>query len=224
MNQSTAILIMMSVLVVLTIAWWIYRLISFKKKRERIEELAREISEMHVQQTGKNSDGTGSQFDMAPQLPEGDLLILLHKNGRKPWKTTFRKSVKEGIPGLIVSTSPPREIRSQFKGEIKIIWLNRSKAVKSEDSVAVVNPTNLSGIIDETDEYFRENHKKGVILMDRFEDVIQANDMSRVLKFLKTMKEKASRERLAVIVPLSYKATPQRVRNQLQESFEAVIL
>jgi hypothetical protein len=102
--------------------------------------------------------------------------------------------------------------------------LNRSRAVKTGDDVAVVNPTNLSGVIDEIDEYFRENHRKGAILMDRFEDVIEANDINRVMRFLKTMKDKASREKLAVIVPLSYKAVPQRVRNQLQESFEAVIL
>lgn len=199
-------------------------MITFRKKRERIDELAREISEIEGRQTGGEIMVKTPSAASPPDLPVGDLLIILHRNGKKPWKTTFRKTLKEGIPGLVVSTASPKEIRSRFGGDLKIIWLNRSRAVKTEGDVAVVNPTNLSGIIDETNEFFKENHRKGVILMDRFEDVIEANDINRVMRFLKTMKEKASREKLAVIVPLSYKAAPQRVRNQLQESFEAVVL
>jgi hypothetical protein len=223
LNQGYIIIMIMVLFLLATLLWWVFRLSRYKKKQQEIEQLSREIGQMNGEMRSVPAKKHGRP-GIEPTLPRGDLLLILHKNGKRPWKTAFGNKIKSGASALIITSRSPKEIRSQYGVGCRIIWLNRSVAVKGGRGAVVVNPTNLSGILDETDQYFDGDGTEGVVLIDRFEEVIQANDINRVMRFLRAMKQRADESGLSVIAPLNYKAVPQRTRNQLTESFEAVVI
>ncbi len=215
------LIILMSVLgILIVLIWWAYRLSTFRRKRRKIELLSQDIGKMYADGV-KNAH---AQSRTGPEIPEGNLLVLFHHGNRSPWKRTFNRALKHQGHGMVVSTSNPEEVKSQYKGDIRIVWLNRSTAAKTRRSVVVVNPTNLSGVINEVDTFFVEGERKGVILLDGFEDILRSNDASRVIRFLNAMRDRCAGNDLSLIAPLSYKAVPQRVRSQIEESFDTVVI
>ena len=215
------LIIMMSIIgILIVLIWWAYRLSTFRRKRRKIELLSQDIGEMYADGVTR----AHAQSGPGPEIPDGNLLVLFHHGNRSPWKRTFNRALKEKGHGMVVSTSNPEEVRSQYKGDIRIVWLNRSTAARARRSVVVVNPTNLSGVINEVDTFFVEGERKGVILLDGFEDILQFNDVSRVIRFLNAMKDRCAGNDLSLIAPLSDKAVPQRVRSQIEESFDTVVI
>jgi len=217
LETGTLIILLMLGLFLATIAWWVFRIIRFRRRKEEIDRLSMEIADLSSKTKVKRKKPP------SPKLPRGDLLIILHRNGGKPWKRSFRESLRSGVKSMIVTARTPRDVRSQYDGDYRIVWLNRSMAHEPEEGVRLVNPTNLSGVVDEADNYFRSS-EGGIILLDGFDEMIHSNDIGRILRFLRTIKERAADGKISVVAPLNYKATHQRVRNQLTESFEAVVI
>ena len=104
------------------------------------------------------------------------------------------------------------------------IWLDRSRAHKTDEDTIVVNPTNLSGVLHELDSYFKGRNKGGVVVFEGFEGVVSANEISRVVRFLTMIHQSCRDKALSVVVPLSYRSVPQRSRNRLMEAFESVVI
>lgn len=215
MEPGTIIILFTLGLFLATIVWWIFRIARFKKRRDEIDRLSMEIADLE----GKKAPA--SKGPHSPKLPEEDLLLILHRNGNRPWKGAFRDAVESGKRAMIVTARNPREVRSQYRGDYGLVWLNRSVAHKPQNGVRVVNPTNLSGIVDEADQYFKNG---GVLLLDGFDEMMHANEIGRIMRFLRTMQGRAGDMNVSVIAPLNYRATPQRIRNQLTESFEVVVI
>ena len=208
---------------VLILVWFFYRLRFHRRKRRRIEELSCEIREMEdpVVTATRARRKPGEEV---PDLPEDELLVIFHRGKKRKWKSAFRKALREGGPGMIITTTDPKDLIRGYKGDLDVIWLNRSTAAETEKRVVIVNPTNLSGILDEVETSLCERRRRGIIMLDRFEEVIQNNDPKRVVRFLNALRNKCRKNHLSAIAPLNYKAVPQRVRSQLSESFDTVVV
>jgi len=88
----------------------------------------------------------------------------------------------------------------------------------------VVNPTNLSVILDEVRTYMKSGPAGGVVFFEGFDEIISGNEMNRVIRFLRMLRSACREDHFSSVVPLAYRAVTQRVRNQLKDGFETVVV
>ena len=154
------------------------------------------------------------------EAPSAGLMVIMHKEGETPAREMFVRAISSGRKGILVSTEDPREVPLEAK--VARIWLNRSRVRSGKGDLVVVNPTNLSGVLDEISTSI--DGRPTIVLLDRFEDVIAANDIQRVIRFLSMLRDLSSKEKVSFLVPVGYKAVQQRIRNQIMEAFETVVV
>jgi hypothetical protein len=201
-------------------AWTLYRVQQHRKKMQVLDERAVEIGSMAREDKRTSLPGG----EDAPTLPDDQLLVVLYRNKKRPWRAALKERIERGEKVLVISTRPPREMRKLYPGIKRIIWLNRSTAHELEDDIVLVNPTNLSSLLEEIRSYMGRSRKKGAIAFEGFEDIISSNETARVIRFLNMLKQSCGENSISAIVPLAYRAVPQRTRNQLMEGFESVVI
>jgi hypothetical protein len=200
--------------------WLVYRISGYRKRSREIDDRAREISSMSAPPVVKKARSSPDRTVL--ETPSVGLLIVMHRDGISPTRGMFVSSVEKGRHGLIVTSEDPRSI--PVPPTVKRIWMNRSSVKGEIENTMVVNPTNLSGTLDEIATFAAESGRSSVVLLDRFDDLITSNDLPRVVKFLNMLRERSAKDRMAILVPIGYRAVPQRVRNQLMEAFETVVV
>jgi hypothetical protein len=215
--EALTILILCGAGLILMIAYLMYRIGSYKKK-VRIRDAAGEISFL---EKNEKPPARNNHVIETPTIPEGEVLIILHKGNSRPWRKAVKDRLREGRRAVIITMRDPSQLRSSFKGDVRFIWLERSTAHNVDGNIIVVNPTNLSKLLQEVQASV-EN--EGIVLFRGFEDLLSSNDASRVIRFLKMLDESCTKGRFSTIVPAPYKAIPQRIRVQLTESFETVVI
>ncbi|MCU0799299.1 MAG: DUF835 domain-containing protein [Candidatus Thermoplasmatota archaeon] len=220
--EGTLIIILCAIGLVMVLAYMIYRITSHRKKVNRLYDLSREIGST-IPRTGRSRIDIGAPV-MEPVVPDNDLIILFHRNGNKVWLSAFRSRLESGSPGLLVTPQPPGPKRREYPAGARTIWLDRSIAHPEESGSTVINPTNLSALFREIEDHFQKGGGKGVLLMDDFESVLTANDPQRVIRFLTMLRGSCARTGYSALVPIAYRAVPQRVRNQLSEAMDAVVM
>ncbi len=217
--EALTILLLCGAGLVLLIAYLIYRIGTYRKK-VRIVDSANEILHLNKDPKTPERRERGHILD-TPTIPEGEVLIILHKGNKKPWLKAVKDRLKEGRRIIVVTVRDPSQLRSSFRGDSHFIWLDRSTAHETRNDVAVVNPTNLSRLLQEIVVSVKGG---GVVLLNGFEEILNSNETSRVVRFLRMLDESCSREGFSAIVPATYKAVPQRIRVQLTEGFETVVI
>ena len=218
--EATTILLICALGLTLLVAYLIYRINTYKKRIAPIRHISTEISTMDREDRRSPKKKTGPSID-TPVIPESELLVILHKENRKPWLKAVSSKLSEGRRGVIVTVKDPDTIRSRYRGDVRFIWLDRSTAHDLKEDMTVVNPTNLSKLLQEIEDTIEA---EGIVLFNGFEEVLGANETSRVIRFLRMLNDSCSKKRYSSIIPANYRAVPQRVRVQLTESFESVVI
>jgi hypothetical protein len=195
-----------------------YRLSRYRSRSREIDERAKEINRLSAPPKSKKARHAPDRKVL--EAPTQGVMVVMHREGESPAREMFVNALGKGRKGMVVSTQDPKEI--PLDTEVPRIWLNRSK-VKAKTGATVVNPTNLSGVLDEITS-FVETNTPCVVILDRFEDVVGANDIQRVLRFLGMLRELSAKHKASFLVPIGYRALPQRPRNQIMESFETVVV
>lgn len=211
---------MMVFLLVLLFIWLMFRIVQYRKRTAEIDERARKISTMNA--PTKVKKGRPSLDRKVMEAPSVGLLVIMHKNGQTPAREMFVNALSKGRKGILVTPEDPREV--PIDSDIKRIWLNRSIVKRKGEDVTIVNPTNLSGLLEEVNSFITAGDGSTVVLLDQFQDLMNANDLPRVIKFLSMLRERSAKDRVSILVPLPYKTIPQRIRNQIMESFETVVV
>jgi hypothetical protein len=175
---------------------------------------------MHSERSG---DSSGTDDD-PPTLPDKELLIVMYRNKKRPWRGVVNSRSEDNMKVMVISPRKPKEMRRLYPSVPMIVWLDRSTAHDLDDDTVVVNPTNLSSLLEEIRSYIGKGGKGGTVVFEGFEEVISGNEVSRVIRFLNMLKQTCREDAISVIVPLPYRAVPQRVRNQLSEGFESVVI
>jgi len=216
---ETAILLLLfcGMGLILALAWTLYRINAHRRR-------VRDLGEVTGSVQGAGSGVEELPVEGPPSLPDKDILLVMYRNRDRPWRSAVLSRLKEGSRGVVISTMPPGEMREFYRGRIRFIWLDRSTAHEPEDGVVVVNPTNLSGILDEISSYLKAGSAGGVVVIEGFEDMVHQNDISRLLKFLNMLRQLCRGRSISAVVPFPYRAVTQRVRNQLTEGFESVVI
>jgi hypothetical protein len=220
LETATLLLLFCGIGLILALAWTLYRINTHKRRISGLESDARSIGAMHGEVTKEDS----APATAPPTLPDSELLLVMYRNRDRPWRGAVATKLEKGSKAVIVSTVPPGEIREFYGGRTRFIWLDRSTAHDLEKDAVVVNPTNLSGILDEISNFLKLGSVGGVIVFEGFEDLVNQNDISRVLKFLNMLRQLCRDRSLSAVVPFPYKAVTQRIRNQLTEGFESVVI
>lgn len=220
MDTATLVLLVCGIGLLLLMVWTMYRIQIHRKKIQAMEKNAREIGEM-----AREEDPIGPIPDEAPPtLPDKELLIVMYRNKRRPWRSVVNSRSEDGRKVMVISPRPPKEMKRLYLNVPKIVWLDRSTAHELDDGTVVVNPTNLSSLLEEIRSYVGRNSKGSTIVFEGFEEVITGNEVTRVIRFLNMLKQTCRDDSISVVVPLPYRAVPQRIRNQLTEGFESVVI
>lgn len=220
--EGTPIIVLCAIGLVLVLAYMIFRISSHRRKVKRLYDMSREIGSS-VPRKGRGSiDATAPASE--PVVPDDDLVILFHRNGNKVWLNAFKSRMEKGASGLLVTPQPPGPKRREYPTEATTIWLDRSIAHPGEKGSTVINPTNLSALFREIEDHFQKGDRGGIILLDDFESVLTTNDPQRVIRFLTMLRGSCARFGYSALVPIAYRAVPQRVRNQLSEAMDTVVM
>jgi len=203
---------------VLLLAWLVFRLARYRSRRIDIEQRAKEISRMSAPPDVKRARAASDRSNL--QAPAAGILLVMHRAGESPARGMFVRAVEGGRRGIVVTSEDPRNV--PLEGDVHRIWLNRSTVRSLPEGTAAVNPTNLSGLLE--DIASAQAGRRAIVLLDRFEELMAQNDIDRVMRFLNMLRDRSARDRLTVLVPLAYKAVPQRVRSRLMEAFETVVV
>ncbi len=220
METATLLLLFCGIGLILALAWTLYRVNAHKKRLKDLESDAIGIGRMNEAMSGEGSPASIG----APSLPDSELLLVMYRNKDRPWRSAVGQRLKEGGKAVVISTVPPSEVRDLYSGKTRFVWLDRSTAHDLKKDEAVINPTNLSGILDEISGFLKLGTAGGVIVFEGFEDVVRQNEVERVLKFLNMLRQLCRDRSFSAVVPFPYKAVTQRVRNQLTEGFESVVV
>lgn len=211
---------LMAFLLLLLFAWLMFRIIQYRKRTTEIDERARKISALNA--PTKVKKGRPSYDRKVMEAPSVGLLVIMHKNGQTPAREMFVNALTKNRKGILITAEDPKEV--PIENDIKRIWLNRSIVKRRGNDIIIVNPTNLSGLLEEINSSTSGDEGSTIVLLDEFHEIINTNDIARVIKFLNMLRENAVRDRLSILVPLPYKSLPQRIRNQIMESFETVVV
>jgi hypothetical protein len=220
LETSTLLLLACGIGLLLLMIWTMYRIRLHRKKMRDMDLTAREIGELSREDIPKST----VKDEEPPTLPEKELLIVMYRNRKRPWRRVVNSRSDEGSRVMVISPRPPREMRKLYPSVQRFIWLDRSTAHELEEDTVVVNPTNLSSLLEEITEYVGKRGKPGIAVFEGFEEIISGNDLDRVLRFLNMVKQSCRDRSISVVVPLPYRAVPQRVRNRLTEGFESVVI
>jgi uncharacterized protein DUF835 len=220
LEPAVLLLLLSGIGLVLILAWTMYRIQHHRMKMQALDDKSTEIGRMDNDKVKK----TRSPDDTAPTLPENELLVVLFRNKKRPWRGVINSRSQSGDRVLVITSRPPREIRRLYPNVKQMIWLNRSTAHELENDTLVVNPTNLSSLLEEIRSYMGKSRKGGSLVFEGFEEVISTNEIDRVIRFMNMLKQYCNEGSISAVVPLPYRAVPQRVRNQMTENFESVVI
>lgn len=201
------------------LAYFIFRFGSYKRKVRPVEETSLDIGRTD-RMMRKDPSVMGHSVDI-PTIPDGQVLIVLHRKTGQNWKRAVTTSLKNGRKGVIISVTDPEKLRSRYRGDVRFIWLERSNAHTVRKDSVVVNPTNLSMILQEIESMISS---EGIVVITDLEDILGSNETSRIVRFLRMLDDSCSKKGYSALVPASYRAIPQRVRVQLTESFDTVVI
>jgi hypothetical protein len=204
----------------LLMVWTMYRIHLHRRKIQEMERTARDIGEMNRERSSKDT----SKEDGPPTLPEGELFIVMYRNKKRSWRRVVNSRSKNNAKVMVISPRSPKEMRRLYPDVTKFVWLDRSTAHDLDSDTVVVNPTNLSSLLEEIRSHIGKGGRESTVVFEGFEEVISGNDVSRVIRFLKMLKQTCREDAISAVVPLPYRAVPQRVRNQLTEGFESVVV
>ncbi|MFW3146877.1 MAG: hypothetical protein ACMUIE_08720 [Thermoplasmatota archaeon] len=223
METANLILLLSGLGLVLVLAWTMYRIDQHRKKTRKLDEMAIGIGKMSSVRT--DPEGTAEAgSSISPMLPTRDILVVMYKDKNKPWRSAVRQELRKDSRVMVVSTRSPTEIREIYPGIERMIWLDRSRAHKTQRGVIVVNPTNLSGLLEDIRSSLGGTDGRSFAVFEGFEEVINANDPARVMRFLTMLKQTCGKDGISAVVTLPYRAVAQRTKNQLLETFETVVV
>ncbi|OYT46055.1 hypothetical protein B6U90_02000 [Thermoplasmatales archaeon ex4484_6] len=219
MDAFTIIIICAFGLVLLA-AYLIFRIGALKRKMRRLDAISRDIGDMERTSAG-GSPRIKKAVIETPMVPEGELLIILNRGNRKPWMDVVSGRLRAGNRGVVVTVKVPSSVRSRFRGDVKFIWLDRSTAHDVDDDTVIVNPTNLSGVLQDIESFVGEG---GIVLVDGFAEILASNEDRRVIRFLRMLESSCAARRFSAVVPAPYRSVSQRTRVLLTESFQTVVI
>jgi hypothetical protein len=220
LDTATLILLACGIGLLLLLIWTMYRIQHHRKKMNEMDRIAIDVGKM-----SKEDRSPGPRDDEhPPTLPEKELLIVMYRNRKRPWRGVVNSRIKEGKRVLVISPRPPKEMKRLYPNAPKIVWLDRSTAHDLDGGTTVVNPTNLSSLLEEIRSYLGKGPRGGTVVFEGFEEIISGNELNRVIRFLSMLKQTCREISISAVVPLPYRAIPQRTRNQLTEVFESVVI
>ncbi len=115
------------------------------------------------------------------ELKEGYNYLFLEDKGDKVF-SILSEFVKDGQPGMVVTTKIPSKIREKFSLQgLDIKWLS-DHASNEHD---VLDPTRLEFDLVRAISNFSRENERGIILLDGLEYLIVENGFERVSKLLK---------------------------------------
>ncbi len=115
------------------------------------------------------------------KLREGYNYLFLEDHGTETF-SIYSDFLKEGVPGLVITTKIPSKIREKYSlPKVDIMWLTDHDSSEHE----ILDPTRLEFEIVRAISNFSKENGRGVILLDGLEYLIVENGFERVSKFLK---------------------------------------
>lgn len=150
------------------------------------------------------------------RLKPGYNYIFLEEDGDRVF-SIYKDLVKDGAPGLIVTTKIPSKMRVKHSlGDVDIKWLSDHDSSEHD----VLDPTRLEFDITRAISNFSKEQKGGVLLLDGLEYLIVENGFERVSKFLKKTTDTCSLSGTTYMVHLNPESISDSELSILKKEFD----
>jgi hypothetical protein len=115
----------------------------------------------------------------------------------------MKTQLKKGASGLCIVRTPPDHLREKYDLDCRMVWLTKLEGVHNganSSKYESVSPTETPALTTLIKSFLSEN-KKGIVLLEGLEYLINQNDFKNVLKFLSGTKDQVFLAKGILLVP-----------------------
>jgi hypothetical protein len=115
----------------------------------------------------------------------------------------MKAQLKKGASGLCIVRTPPDHLREKYDLDCRMVWLTKLEGVRNGATTSKfesVSPTETPALTTLIKSFLSEN-KKGIVLLEGLEYLINQNDFKTVLKFLSGTKDQVFLAKGILLVP-----------------------
>jgi hypothetical protein len=115
----------------------------------------------------------------------------------------MKTHLKKGGSGLCIVRTPPDHLREKYDLDCRMVWLTKLEGVHNgatSSKYESVSPTETPALTTLIKSFLSEN-KKGIVLLEGLEYLINQNDFKTVLKFLSGTKDQVFLGKGILLVP-----------------------
>jgi len=148
---------------------------------------------------------------------EKGLNYLIYENKSDVTFKIFDDLVKDGSPGLCITTMYPNKLKKKYNMDADIRWLSDSTGEKD-----ALSPTRLDFEITRMISKFIKEQEEPVFLLDGIAYLTLENEYEKVRKFIKRINDLASMNDATVIVVVNPDSFNKETISMLERDFDKV--
>jgi hypothetical protein len=129
----------------------------------------------------------------------------------------FKKLIARGVKGLCITKQKPAELKKKYGLDIKIYQLSAKKGICN------INPKNATELMNRI-ENFASSMKRGVILFEGIDKVIENNDFINTLNLLEDINDAVMTSDSSLILALDDSKLSKKELAFLERNLEPIAL
>jgi len=145
---------------------------------------------------------SGEESPQPLKVLAGATYIIKDKRLDQPI-AVMKAQLKKGASGLCIVRTPPDHLREKYDLDCRMVWLTKLEGVRNgatSSKFESVSPTETPALTTLIKSFLSEN-KKGIVLLEGLEYLINQNDFKTVLKFLSGTKDQVFLAKGILLVP-----------------------
>jgi hypothetical protein len=145
---------------------------------------------------------SGEESPQPLKVLAGATYIIKDKRLDQPI-AVMKAQLKKGVSGLCIVRTPPDHLREKYDLDCRMVWLTKLEGVRNgatSSKFESVSPTETPALTTLIKSFLSEN-KKGIVLLEGLEYLINQNDFKTVLKFLSGTKDQVFLAKGILLVP-----------------------
>jgi hypothetical protein len=145
---------------------------------------------------------SGEESPQPLKVVAGATYIIKDKRLDQPM-AVMKAQIKKGASGLCIVRTPPDHLREKYGLDCRMVWLTKLEGVHNgatSSKYESVSPTETPALTTLIKSFLSEN-KKGIVLLEGLEYLINQNDFKTVLKFLSGTKDQVFLAKGILLVP-----------------------
>jgi hypothetical protein len=193
-----------------------------KEKKEKgppesVDSLSEHILDFHRRTSIERTSPKRREIVIDVDLIEGNS-YLVEESNRDYSHAVFSMLVQKGMPGLAITRSNPKVLRSSLEGgSARILWLTDHEA-KGEDTV----PPSLEKIMVVIEEFLAKAEESTIIL-DDLQYLISSNNFEGAVRFIRSLVDKVSEQHAIFLLSVDPNSLSTQERSIVERELSVLV-